>query len=339
MPVLQNQSEDAVELETQDIPSSYRTGMLVALAILSVPALVGLLFGNVIIKIAIVLIALSMLYGWSRGLSGTLSVLAALLLAILLARPLGGAMSGVMSSVTGSVGLLNRMASIATCGLVIFILTSIALSLPLKRLIKRNPSIQRLDKVGGIGIGLIEGIILALGFVWTPLALEPIASMQTSENATTIDGRPAPPNPLAERVIWLANKSRESAIGRSVGSVNPVASARPLTMTNDFLHLAQDERALRRFSESPEAENLRSMESVQRAIEILESDQELMQRIQEEGASPGVIQDLLESPTVLRILDETTIVSDLTSSMEDLQGAMDHALDTEEQEQDDNGDE
>jgi hypothetical protein len=332
--VLQNQSEGALEAESHELPPSPKTGLLIALAILSVPAIAGLLLGNVIIKIAIVLIVLSMLYGWSRGLTGTLSVLAAMLIAILLARPIGGAMSGAMSAITGSTGILNRVASVGAGGLVIFVIISIAISIPLQRLIKRNPSIQRVDRVGGLALGLVEGVILALGFVWTPLALEPIASMQTADGATTIDGKQMPPNPLAERVIWLANKSRESAIGRSVGAINPVASARPLTMANDFLHLAQDERALQRFNESTEAENLRSLQSVQQAMEILESDQDLMQRIQEEGASPDVVRDLLESPTVLRILDETTILSDLTRSMESLQLAMNDALERSTSEQD-----
>ncbi|MFG0256656.1 MAG: hypothetical protein ACF8GE_02015, partial [Phycisphaerales bacterium JB043] len=260
------------------------------------------------------------------GLSGTLSVRVGLGVASVLAQPLSGLRSGLMSGSTGSSGLLNRMASIGASGFLVFVIVSMALSIPLQRTLKNRPSWQRADKIGGIGIGLIEGLIFALGFIWVPQALEPIASMQTSSDATQATGTP---NPLAEKVVWLAQRSRESSIGRGVGSINPVSSARPLTMADDFLRLTRDEEALRRFNESDIAQEIRSLPSVEQALTILESDPALMSRIEEEGASPDVIRDLLESPTVLRVLDETTLVADLSASVEGLQQAMRDAMEPE----------
>ncbi|MFG0257177.1 MAG: hypothetical protein ACF8GE_04670, partial [Phycisphaerales bacterium JB043] len=132
----QNPTPDPVE--SQQPQSNDRIILISILVVCGVPAMIGLVLGNVVIKIAVVLVALAMLYGWARGLSGTLSVLVGLVVAIVLAQPLSGLLSGLMSGITGSSGLLNRMASIGASGFLVFVMAKRASS----------PTQARVERVG-----------------------------------------------------------------------------------------------------------------------------------------------------------------------------------------------
>jgi hypothetical protein len=324
-------------------PSDHRRlRLILALGVAGV-ALLAAIFGGPVTAIVSFLTAACILQGLWRGASQILGVLVGMLVAAALCRPLGRACEGLVASVAGTTGLTNRFISVAVAALLLAALVGAGASWGLKRLWKsRQHAWMKWDHLLGGGVGLVEGAVLSLVVLWTPIMLEPIASAQASLTPQTVDAaRPA----LARRVADWAVAVRASPLGGLATATNPAASSPTLQLLEDFIAVARDPEAMQHFLNSEPIQRLKNTPSVGDAVRRLEADPELealltgsppnetpnaaaTQTSTSDDASPGppitgeTIRAILSSNTLLKVLDETTVVEDLAPMTGDIGNAL-----------------
>lgn len=319
-------------------PSDGRLRLIVAASVASLSLLVALLGGPVTAIVAI-LIAACILQGLWRGASEILGVLVGMFVAALLCQPIGRACEGAVASIAGTSGLANRFISIAVAAVVIAATVSAVASFALKRLWKsRQHAWMKWDHLLGGGVGLVEGAMLSFVVLWAPLTLEPIASAQAT--LQTVDATAEPS--VARRVADWAGAVRASPLGGLASATNPASSSPMVQLLEDFVFVARDPEAMEHFLNSEPIQRLRNLPSVGDAIRRLEADPQLTGLItgaspspsnastaaqrDDANASPPITADtiraILASNTLLTVLDETTILHDLTPLAPDIGTAL-----------------
>jgi len=283
-------------------------------------SLVGLIFGGVITRIFIAIVLLATAHGFWRGLIETASFVVGLLLAVVLAMPLRRLLEAPVGAIAGIAGVTNRVVSVGVGGLLVVIVVTVALQFAGRPYLKRRPGLKRWNRALGAGLGLLEGSLLALAVVWTPLALEPIAAQQLAPPPAGMEARK--PNPVAERVVWLAEKSRESFIGQATEVFNPLPSTELLQLSGDFVIVSRDEEAMEHFLDSEAVQAIRDNPSVRRAMEILRSDERIARMLESEGVSANTIVRILNSKASLRMLDETDVVDEIGPMIGDIRAVL-----------------
>ena len=292
---------------------------------LGVASVLALIFGNLVTGVFVLFVALAAVNGYWVGASRITAVFGGMFVAAILAVPLGRAFEGVFSAALGSSGLTNRMVSIAMLALIIVVVVTIALQVVIGRVVKKKPQWKRYDKLIGSGLGLAEGTLLGFLLIWAVLSLEPIAVTslaQTGEpqNATR-------PNPVSQKIVALAKVARESSVGQIADAVNPLDEMRLITMFENGLIVLNDPAIREAFVTHPTIEGLRQRPAVQQALEMLAADPKINQIIESEGSISGEeLRAILDSPTILDILDETNLVGELSPIVEEIERAIEQAV-------------
>lgn len=300
-----------------------RVGILAGGAFLLLGAL---LLGGPVTKVFVAIVVLSTWQGLWRGAAEAMGVLVGSLLAVLIAPALGRGLEGAIGGMLGTTGLLARILSIGIVGVAIITLVGIGGGRIIKSLINDRPAWKRWNSMAGAGLGLVEGIILGMGLMWAVLALEPIAANQVAAAEDPLsddeeDAR-ARANPMAERIVRLAGDVHDSSLGGLAETTNPIEGSRLLSIMQDFAAISRDPDAVRTFVESDVMEQIAALPSIQRAKELIEQDPQLGSLATPEGVSVSTIRLILESPTLLRILDETRVVADVTPMAGRLEAAI-----------------
>ncbi len=291
--------------------------------------LVSLIFGGLVLKVVVAIVCLTALQGLWRGASGLAGLVAGLALAALLAPTLGRWTEGLVASVAGTSGIANRFASIGVSALLVVVATSIGAGFGVRRLVKARPGWKRWDPIAGAAFGAAEGVFLALLLLWAPLALEPIARSQM-ESAAGASGTPAPSriatadhdlapeapapagNAVSTGVVSFATRVRESVVGGLAQATNPIRGSRVLTLASDFVAVSADPGAIDHFRNSDVIRRIADMPSVLAALDMCRADPDLRRIVEGGRMSHASLADIMQNETILRILDETTIVDDLT---------------------------
>lgn len=299
--------------ETASADRWIRAGIFATGAVVLVGAV---LLGGPVTKLFTAVVVLSTWQGLWRGAAEALSVLIGSVLALLLAPAIGRGLEGVVGGVLGTTGLLARVLSIGLVGITIIALVGIGGGRVIKKPIAARPGLKRWNFIAGAGLGLVEGFILALGLMWAVLALEPIAANQVaaSQDPIAADEQSArfQPNPMAERLVKIAGEVHDSSLGGLAETTNPIEGSRLLSIMQDFAAISRDPEAVRAFVESDVMKEIAEFPSVQRAKELIDQDPQLGSLAGAQGVSVSTIRQILESPTLLRILDETRVVQDVT---------------------------
>lgn len=290
-----------------------RLGVVVAGAVLLAGAL---LLGGAVTRIFVAVVVLSTWQGLWRGAAEAMGVLVGSLLALLLAPPIGRGLEGMIGGLLGTTGLLARILSIGLVGFLIILGVAVVGGRAAKKLIEARPAIKRWNSVAGASLGLVEGLILAMSLLWMVLALEPIAASQVAsaqrQLAADEDQATLAPNPMAERLVRIAEDVHVSSLGGLAETTNPIEGSRLLSIMQDFAAISRDPEAVRVFVNSDVMRQIAELPSIQRAKEMIEQDPQLGSLASAEGVSASTIRLILESPTLLRILDETRVVQDVT---------------------------
>jgi hypothetical protein len=262
---------------------------------------------------------LGMLQGLWRGASELIGIVVSSLVAVLIAPPLGRALEGVTSGLLGTGGILNRMIAVVGVGLLVVIIGSVVVSIFAKRALKLRPQWRRWNSIAGAGLGMVEGIILGMAILWTPLALEPVAATQLAE----ADEDTA--SPVAKGIRSFADRVRGSSLGGVAQATNPIEGSRLLSLANDFIAVARDEDAMAWFMGTPVMQEIGALPSVNEAKNRINADPKLVRVLEEEGVSVDLLKQVLESRTILDIFDQTTVVSDLSPKADRLVEAITQA--------------
>lgn len=289
------------------------TGGIAGVALLAIPLTFAL--GSTVAGVVAAIIALAVLQGLWRGAAEIVAILVAMALGTLLARPLGHAIEGPMHSMTGADGIANRVVAIVVAGTLVTGVFGLVASRLTRAFLKGRPNLRAANRYAGAAFGLVEGVFLSLLLVWTVLAIGPMAKAQVAASQATPRG---PSNPTAERVARLHDAVERSSLAAIAGSTNPLGDAELVQLASDFSEVMGDEEARRALLESEALKNIQALASVRGAIERVRQDPQLGTLAQDRALSGEDVQRFLNSPTVLDILDHSTIVDDVRPFAPDL---------------------
>lgn len=276
------------------------------------------LFGSAPVKVVAVLVALCALQGLWRGAAEVAGVVVGMVLAMALAPSLGVLLEGLTGAVAGTTGLTNRAASVVAVGLGLILAGWVAGALLGRRALRRWPRLRAWNHLGGGALGVAEGCLLALMLLWAPLAMEPIARMRLADDAQAGRG----PDPASDRVVRYAQAVRDSGVGALAESTNPLPALDLLRLAADFAAVARDRAALDHFVASDPMRTLQALDSVKEAMRRMEAAPELRTILDDDGVQAADVLALLASPTILAIMDETTILADIRPLAEPLAAAI-----------------
>lgn len=289
-------------------------------------ALAGVLLGSLPIKVAAVVLALTILQGLWRGCAEIVGFVVGMAVAALVAPALGRAFEGVVASVLGTAGIVNRVMSVVLVALVITAVIGVAGSVVAKRHLKKRPGLRAYDKYAGAGLGLVEGCLVALLVLWVPAALRPVAEIAMAndremEEWAARGGEPAARTApsWAGELLEFADSTKSSFVGGLVESTNPLPDSRLLSLASDFSAISRDEEAMGELLQSEPIQRMENLPSVQHAIETIKGDPELSGLVGEGGVTPEAIMAFFSSDTMLKVLDGTTIVEDSAPLVTDLE--------------------
>jgi hypothetical protein len=285
--------------------------------------------GGWVPAVVVGLIGFCAIQGLWRGAAEIAGLVVGLVLAMLLAAWLGRMFEGAIAGVTGTRGLLGRLIGMIVCGLFVTMLAWGAGAVLAQRVLRERPHWRTADKLAGGGLGAVEGILLSLIVLWVPVAMRPIAAMRASVDREAASAEGLSPEqaearvlPLAKRVLAFADDVEQSTLGSAATQASPMSNWAVLDLAEDFIVITRDPQARDELAKSAAWQEFMNLPSMQQAREIVERDPSLQDILRQEGITIGGMRKLLESDTTLRVLDETSIASDLDRIKEGVQAAV-----------------
>ena len=270
--------------------------------------LLALLVASLPIKVLVLVMGLCTLQGLWRGAIELAGLVLGMIIAVILARPLGLVLEGVTASLFGASGLVNRGLAMGVAALLVTAIITILFAFTAGRALKKKRVLARWDKLAGAGIGFVEGSVLGLVVLWVPLALEPVAAAQLAAR----EADPTmPKNPTAERMVSFAKQVRTSALGSVAEATNPAAGADILSLANEAAAISRNPERFEHLREHDAVRRLQALDSFNQALDMLNTDPELAQLFDEGNVDATVIHEIMRSDTMLRIMDETSLIDDV----------------------------
>jgi hypothetical protein len=285
--------------------------------------LLALLLGNLVTAMFFIFVALAAVNGYWFGASKVAAVFGGLIAAAILAAPLGRGIEGMFTGVLGTTGLTNRMISIVITGLIVIAAVTAGLQVVIKKWMAARPHLRPYDRPLGACLGVFEGTLLGFLMIWSLLSLEPVAATGVAAAHSSPD---AVPNPAAERVVAVAESARESFIGRIADAVNPMKNMRLMTLFQRVLVVLNDPKARDAFVKHEAIVGIQERPSVKQAMEMLKQDPAVMEIIKnQQGITGEDLRRILDSPTVLKIVDETPLITDVGPMTDQIEKAINFA--------------
>lgn len=284
-------------------------------------ALTGLLLGVLAwivgasaLGVLVAAMGLAAAAGIRRGAARSLGWLLGLVLAAVLAVPLGRPLEPLLASFCGTGGLFNRVASALAAGTIVAVTAGAAAGRLGGRFVAARPTLRRVDRWAGAAVGAGCAAMLALVLSWFTLAADPIARAQIEwEDA----GGPHAP-PAARPIARSARAIRDSPLGGIVESTSPLRQADLFALAADFVAVARDPEAMAFFMESEAMRRVSELPSVRGGLDAVRSDPALSGLFDDGEVSVGDVVTVLNSPTLLRVLDTTPVVAELSPHADDL---------------------
>jgi len=265
----------------------------------------------------------------ASGAAEIAGLVVGLVLAMLLAASLGRMFEGPIAGLTCTRGLLGRLISMIVCGLIVTMLAWGIGALFAQRVLRERPHWRTADKLAGGGLGAFEGILLSLIVLWVPVAMRPIAAMRASADREAAYAEGLSPEqaearvlPLAKRVLSFADDVGQSALGSAATQASPLSNWPVLDLAEDFIVITRDPKARDELAKSQAWQDFMNLPSMQQARTMVEQDPSMQEILKQEGITIGGMRKLLESDTTLRVLDETSLASDLESMKEKVEAAV-----------------
>ena len=268
-------------------------------------------------------ITLMALHGYWLGATKVGTLFGGLLAGVLLGVPLGNAAGSGFPTLFHFTGMLGRAISTGLCVLVIAALVTFILKAMVYRWLKPRPRWKRYDRLLGSAMGLIQGVLLGLLFLWTLLTLEPVAATSLAHNK--------PPeasistNSISQQIVDFTKTARSSTAGWLADTFNPFDEIQQLALLADGIVVLNDPHARAQFINHPTIQDIQHYPSVKQALEMLAADPTIVLTL-EAGSTTEVVQAVLTSPTLLDIFDQTRILEDLTPLADDIAQAVEAAM-------------
>ncbi|MBS0192185.1 MAG: CvpA family protein [Phycisphaerales bacterium] len=299
--------------------SRLRAGLMVGVGAV---ALACLVFGSLPVKVVAVVLAVCVIQGLWRGAAELVGLVIGMVLGVALCRPLGRLFEPLFAGIAGTRGLSSRLLSTGIAAVFVSIIAAGIIGFAAKRMMKKRPELAGADKLAGGGLGLIEGCFLGLVLLWVPLAMEPVARGQLNTGDSSGKDKA---NPVAAAVVQFAEEVKSSSLGNVAERTNPIEGSRVFSLAADFAIVMRNPRAREHFVTSPAMKALRETPSLQSAIAKLEQDPELGALIRAGDYGPDFLKSVFTSRGLVDVLDNTTIVRDLTPQVGAIESALQEA--------------
>jgi hypothetical protein len=215
----------------------------------------------------------------------------------------------------GATGLMSRVVSIGAIGIGLTFAATIVTSLVAGVLLENRPRLEAMNRWIGFLLGGVQGTGIMLLFLGGILMVEPMARERVA--ARTPDGAFA--RAVSERVVKVAEQTRESRIGPSVKAYNPFQRIPQLARMQESMQLARDPQKLNRLMDSPQIEQLKQRPAMRRAIDSLTADAEIQQVLRSgKPIDSQAAMALMNNPTIVKLLDEPDFVGEMSKVLAEL---------------------
>ncbi len=276
--------------------------------------------------IGITLVTLCTVQGLRLGALEIGGIAAGTILALTLAPPLGRGLEGGFSAITSMRGLANRAVSIATIGVAIIFAGGVCGRVILRSALPPASPWHRRNSLLGAALGLAEGLCLMLALMWVIFSLEPVAAIRLANRPESLDPEQDQPprrrEPVPEFVIDLARTLRSTAAGRLAADTNPLEGARILALARAFAEVSRHPPAMRWFTRCEVIRKIRDLDSFRLAQDLAAQDQVLKEFFTGQPIDAAGLTALVNNDTILRIMDRTSVLADLTPLAEPLEQAV-----------------
>ena len=203
-----------------------------------------------------------------------------------------------MSQLAGTTGLTNRLLAYAAIGLAIFFIATFVLSLISRWIMRRNPSVESLNRgVGFIlgGAAAVVGVVTLLGGLITVRPLLP-----------TVVALDAPvQHTISTSIEQVVDHTEGSYVGPWIEQFNPFTQFPQLNyfaQAQSTFAILRDADALKQIINDP---RMQETPEIQGAIEELLSNEDMKAVLESEDVlEADNLMDIMNSPVVLNLVDQ-----------------------------------
>jgi len=249
-------------------------------------------------------------------------------LALLLAGPIAPVLDALVAGALGTSGLQTRMLSLALAMVGITLVVALPAGWAVRRWMRGRGSAARWNGWLGAALGSVEGVILGMALLWVPLALEPVARARIHAERGPDGGGGVADGGVgaAGMVARLAQAVRESRVGPLATATSPLAGSELLALAEAYAAVSRSERAMRAFLDHGAMRELETLPSVIAALARLKQDPALRGLFERGSAvSAETLMAIVQSDVVLEVLDEGSLVRDLSPRVGAIREALEAA--------------
>ncbi|MBL8963703.1 MAG: hypothetical protein JNK70_06495 [Phycisphaerae bacterium] len=251
--------------------------------------------------------------GAARMAGSGIGVLAVIFLGV----PVGRAFEPAFTGLVGVGGVAGRAGSIAAAGLVMVVVAVVFAGQVVRWFERRGRWNRRRDSAVGAAAGAVQGLALVFGLAWVLLCVPATTDRlgggepSVAEAGAVYERREWERTPVSGIVAAASERLAASGFGWAASASNPVAGARLVLLAQAFAEVSRDDAALRWFLDTPVMRDLRELKSYNTAVALASGDVQLTHFFTGEGVEIATLWEITSNDTILRILDETTILADL----------------------------
>lgn len=214
----------------------------------------------------------------------------------------------------GTSGLMSRVLSVGAIGIGITVAAMIVMALLSHMLFSDRPRLEAVNRWTGFLFGGVQGIgimLLLLGgiFVVEPMAKERVAARMPG-------GKFA--HAVSERVVSVAEMTRNSQVGPFVIEYNPFQLVPQLDQMQDSIQLARDPEKLNQLMQSPKIEELKQQPAMRQALDSLAADAEIQEVLRSgKPMDSTTAMSLMNNPTIMKLLEEPGFIGEMSKVLSD----------------------
>ncbi len=279
--------------------------------------------------IVLALVTACALQGLGWGGLQLIGMLAGSVLALALGGLIAPMLDGLVSSTLNTHGMQTRMISVLLAMLVITLAIAWPTGWYIRRQLHGLAPLARWNGWLGAGLGAAEGLLLGMAVLWTALALEPVARARLRVERGPDGGGGVASDQrtgVAGQVVRLAEAVRGSALGPIATNTSPLAGSELLALAEAFAAVSRSEKAMRTFLDHSAMREIESLPSVVDALARLKQDATLRPLFERGSAvSAETLLAIMQSDAVVAVLDEGSLVRDLSPRLIAIRATLDEA--------------